>query len=354
MQKESSMTGTKAVGKEAASHRVSLTFPPPHGQETVANVKLFGFPCQYCGKRFGRHSLHLHQKKCRDHVSELCTGDSKQESNRQIPRADVCVEKPAMRQSVETEAPSSRGVHVMLNLPPRPQTRTLQHSMLVEKGYNLPSVEDTSNTNGSYRLKFPCEICGELIISEKAAPHQRTCRRVPRSATKGEISFPVLTLRSRTRESSSRNGAKATHDLPNPAPHSNKVVRHPPTVVCYICGREYGSKSISIHEPQCLKKFESENRKLPVSERKPLPPKTINHAALVVTVTSQERMIPLSRPACIYKNELLQDTTDQYFQYCYSEWEKDLIPCKTCGRKFAPERHVKHAYRCKAKPLPNK
>uniref|UniRef100_A0A2I2YS77 C2HC/C3H-type domain-containing protein n=1 Tax=Gorilla gorilla gorilla TaxID=9595 RepID=A0A2I2YS77_GORGO len=33
------------------------------------------------------------------------------------------------------------------------------------------------------------------------------------------------------------------------------MIRRPPAVVCYICGREYGTKSISIHEPQCLKKM---------------------------------------------------------------------------------------------------
>uniref|UniRef100_A0A8C3NE86 C2HC/C3H-type domain-containing protein n=2 Tax=Geospiza parvula TaxID=87175 RepID=A0A8C3NE86_GEOPR len=51
------------------------------------------------------------------------------------------------------------------------------------------------------------------------------------------------------------------------------VIRRPPTVICYVCGREYGTKSISIHEPQCLKKWHQENEKLPKSLRRPEPKK---------------------------------------------------------------------------------
>lgn len=51
------------------------------------------------------------------------------------------------------------------------------------------------------------------------------------------------------------------------------MIRRPPTVVCYICGREYGTKSIAIHEPQCLKKWHNENNLLPKELRRPEPKK---------------------------------------------------------------------------------
>lgn len=51
------------------------------------------------------------------------------------------------------------------------------------------------------------------------------------------------------------------------------VVKKPPTMVCYICGREFGSKSISIHEPQCLEKWKVQNAKLPPGSRRPEPKK---------------------------------------------------------------------------------
>uniref|UniRef100_A0A8C8Z8S4 C2HC/C3H-type domain-containing protein n=1 Tax=Prolemur simus TaxID=1328070 RepID=A0A8C8Z8S4_PROSS len=43
--------------------------------------------------------------------------------------------------------------------------------------------------------------------------------------------------------------------------------------VCYVCGREFGSQSLAIHEPQCLEKWRVENSKLPEELRRPLPRK---------------------------------------------------------------------------------
>jgi hypothetical protein len=47
--------------------------------------------------------------------------------------------------------------------------------------------------------------------------------------------------------------------------------RGPPTLTCYICGRAFGTASISIHIPQCAKKYENEQLTKPKSERRPLP-----------------------------------------------------------------------------------
>ena len=52
--------------------------------------------------------------------------------------------------------------------------------------------------------------------------------------------------------------------------------RRPRTVLCYICGREYGSKSVAIHEPQCLDKWHRENDSLPRHMRRPTPKKPEN------------------------------------------------------------------------------
>lgn len=66
-----------------------------------------------------------------------------------------------------------------------------------------------------------------------------------------------------------------TSDLGSSSPpaSSTQVIRRPPTVVCYICGREFGTKSISIHEPQCLQKWHNENNQLPPKMRRPEPKK---------------------------------------------------------------------------------
>ncbi|XP_025072925.1 zinc finger protein 474-like [Pogonomyrmex barbatus] len=45
------------------------------------------------------------------------------------------------------------------------------------------------------------------------------------------------------------------------------------TITCYICGRDFGSSSIAIHEPQCLKKWHAENDKLSPARRRKEPQK---------------------------------------------------------------------------------
>jgi hypothetical protein len=44
-------------------------------------------------------------------------------------------------------------------------------------------------------------------------------------------------------------------------------------VICYICGREFGTASIKIHIPQCEKKWDVEQQKLPKKQRRPPPSK---------------------------------------------------------------------------------
>jgi hypothetical protein len=51
----------------------------------------------------------------------------------------------------------------------------------------------------------------------------------------------------------------------------------PKYVLCYVCGRKYGTQSIEIHEPQCLEKWHIENAKLPSNMRRPPPRKPDVH-----------------------------------------------------------------------------
>ena len=45
----------------------------------------------------------------------------------------------------------------------------------------------------------------------------------------------------------------------------------PRFLICYICGRQFGSTSIEIHHPQCLSKWHRENNKLPKNLRRTEP-----------------------------------------------------------------------------------
>ena len=89
----------------------------------------------------------------------------------------------------------------------------------------------------------------------------------------------------------------------------------PPTfVTCYICGRDFGTRSIGIHLPKCREKWEAQQEKLPKSERRegPQPPENFQRI-LNGEVTGKELMKINQKAAEDYKNEVLE-------------------PCSNCGR----------------------
>lgn len=103
------------------------------------------------------------------------------------------------------------------------------------------------------------------------------------------------------------------------------------TVICYICGREFGSKSIPIHEPQCLKKWEAENNKLPKGQRRPPPVK------------------PQIFPSIGGSNN--QDN-DRFNEMAWQAAQANLAECDHCGRTFQHDRLQIHQRSCKpGKPL---
>uniref|UniRef100_A0A671FSG3 C2HC/C3H-type domain-containing protein n=1 Tax=Rhinolophus ferrumequinum TaxID=59479 RepID=A0A671FSG3_RHIFE len=101
--------------------------------------------------------------------------------------------------------------------------------------------------------------------------------------------------------------------------------RRPGFRMCYICGREFGSQSLAIHEPQCLEKWHIENSKLPKHLRRPEPSK------------------PQPLGGGGFYN--LQAANEAAFQSSQAQ----LLPCESCGRTFLPDRLLVHQRSCKPK-----
>ena len=98
------------------------------------------------------------------------------------------------------------------------------------------------------------------------------------------------------------------------------------TVVCYICGREFGSQSVTIHEPQCLKKWHQENDQLPKGQRRKPPVKP-------------EFLPSVGNGA---NNDI-----ERFNEAAWQSAQGQLIPCENCGRTFAPDRLAVHQRSCK-------
>ncbi|VDL19113.1 unnamed protein product [Hymenolepis diminuta] len=179
----------------------------------------------------------------------------------------------------------------------------------------------------------------------------------------------------------------------------------PPTVICYICHREYGTASIGIHEKTCLKKWHEQNDKLPPSERQPEPIKpqvfpseasTLSHltgasnqnvdfeaynaAALKTSTlpcprcrrhfeasklsTHEAHCKPPPRHSRFHDYEARRPDVDLELLHTPLRGKKSLpspsslveskaglFPCRICGRTFAPDRIERHQENCKATPL---
>ena len=291
----------------------------------------FSCKCQFCGEKYGKHSVAMHEGRCLQNPQMLVHGVD-------VMVKDSKARRPTMRKSASI-VNKSLGVgfgpaqQEEMNLPPRPETRTLNYSSLhLHTGHEV------------IRVPALCGHCGREIAADQIVVHSRMCKPKSQVST-GSITFPTLPTVLRTESVSSTCTISDMESRP-------KVIKKPPSVVCYICGREYGTRSIEIHEPQCLKKWKIENSRLPISERKPLPRKTEKRPKLarVVSTDSSVTVQSLPQGRGIYPNEMIEG----YFQHCYAEFQKELLPCRKCGRTFAPERHVKHIRNCNAKPLPSK
>ncbi|KFP78572.1 Zinc finger protein 474, partial [Acanthisitta chloris] len=92
--------------------------------------------------------------------------------------------------------------------------------------------------------------------------------------------------------------------------------------VCYICGREFGSQSISIHEPQCLEKWHIKNNSLPRHLRRPEPRKPEVRTDSSCTHTDEN-------------------------EAAYYSAQAQLVPCGNCGRTFLPDRLMVHEKCCR-------
>ena len=115
--------------------------------------------------------------------------------------------------------------------------------------------------------------------------------------------------------------------IPSPPRQSKPQLQGPRFVLCYICGRKYGSKSIAIHEPQCLQKWRMENDQLPKKLRR------------------QEPKKPEVRPIDSSGHYSIED----FNQAAWESSQSQLVPCEICGRTFLPDRLVVHQRSCKAK-----
>ena len=324
------------------------SLPPIIGAESFLPFQRSKNQCQHCGLYIAAtQTFARHEKWCSKRTRKVVSKPTPSPHDSQLEKSGVASHEMEQGQGkivarvvtvglvpgqIEQVFFTDRGERVE-----RPKTRTLPQSSLQHTGHGLPShnTRDYSDRPGMQK----CENCDRIVASDKIDVHQRVCQSV----------MPHMSTRTVTPPFSRSPLHVGQGRVPEPQAGSRRSQK-PPTVVCYICGREYGSKSIAIHEPQCLKKFNIQNNKLPIKDRLPLPKKK-KSVAIVRQYSREEIVVVSGRMAASGSPGRTGDMVQRYFENCYSEFKKDLVPCKKCGRTFAPERHHIHEPNCNAKPL---
>ncbi|KAK3252611.1 hypothetical protein CYMTET_38101 [Cymbomonas tetramitiformis] len=104
----------------------------------------------------------------------------------------------------------------------------------------------------------------------------------------------------------------------------------PRMLMCYLCGREYGTKSLPIHIPQCQRKWIAVEEQKPKKERRPLPPEPKMQLDEVVKGKGEYNI-------------------DAFNEQMYDTWEtQSLITCPHCGRSFTDSAMKHHKKSCTA------
>jgi len=100
----------------------------------------------------------------------------------------------------------------------------------------------------------------------------------------------------------------------------------PKALICHICGREFGTASLAIHQKTCAKLWEERESKKPKSKRRPVP--------------QAPSEIPVSGSAT---------DIDFHNQRAFAYFESKVMkPCPNCQRTFLEERLPIHLRSCTA------
>ena len=120
-----------------------------------------------------------------------------------------------------------------------------------------------------------------------------------------------------------------------------RIAQRPKALICYICGRQYGTNSLKIHLKSCIKIWEEREMLKPKRDRKPVPkaPATIEQALNGRKKKSSSRGGGKGMSA-----KAMQEQNEAAFNAFNSN---SLDACPHCGRTFLAERLEKHLLSCK-------
>ena len=134
--------------------------------------------------------------------------------------------------------------------------------------------------------------------------------------------------------------------------------KRPAAIVCYICGQQYGTRSLNIHIKTCKKKWGYEQDKLMPKQRRPCPqtPPGFENMILIAQgkkpILKEGEMAPGDFDAPL-NNRTAGQVMEEYNQNAMTNWNDNVLEaCPNCERTFNARPLEIHLKSCKAgKPL---
>ena len=104
---------------------------------------------------------------------------------------------------------------------------------------------DEAFKNWNEKVLSPCPNCARTFLPEKLEVHLRGCNK---SHGKPAPSGPGMAGSSAAKKAGGAGAASTASP--------NKIIERPKALMCYICGKEYGTASLEIHLKTCRKKWD--------------------------------------------------------------------------------------------------
>ena len=249
--------------------------------------------CYICGREYGTTSLEIHLKSCKQKWEQ---------------------------------AEALKPKHERRPLPQAPQNFDDIIAGRIERT-EMDNYNDAAFKNYNEKALMPCPNCARTFLPERLDIHLRSCNKAHGKAAGEEIAGGSAY------GSPGVGGGGSGRAMGTP-----QMKKVPKTLICYICGREYGTSSLEIHLKSCKKKWEQEESKKPPKERRPLPEPPKNFDEIIVGAKSMT------------SNQLEEFRNEAFNEYN----TKGLVKCDNCGRTFLPDRleiHLRSCNKAHAKTL---
>ncbi|CAH8857978.1 unnamed protein product [Trichobilharzia szidati] len=271
-------------------------------------------PCPKCGRTFNPDRIEVHKRVCKSSMSnrlQTVNSNNAEKSLKITPKYtnDNLLTKCCIcNQMIQTHLMPKHESDCLI------KSKQTYDDISLAKSQGQPmSTSSNQLTNRFHELNLkstqdrllPCSYCSRRFLPTSLEMHLKSCRSKKDNTTRKECQRQSQASGQRTR---SRTPTK------------------PISAVCYICGREYGTWSISIHEPKCLEKWHRQNNELPLAMRRQ----------------------PPQRPADLPNKEASYHDVEKYNQQAWEISKAALVPCSKCKRTFNPERIEIHEKACKA------